>query len=86
MAWLQGEVEIKTGIRGSIDLSEDAADETLFLSTYICRNEEARIGFGLKGPGDIVEYSLKDGEELIARKGVLIVVEASAKIDKFSHS
>ena len=84
MAWIQGEVELQTGIRGSIDLAEDAAEDTLFLSTFICRTEVARIGFGLKGMVDVVEYDLKQGEELIARKGVLLVVDSSAKIDKFS--
>lgn len=84
-AWIHGAVDIKTGVKGSIDLAVDAAAETLFLSTYTCRGEEAAIGFGVNGPGSVIEHPLDAGEKIIARRGVLLAVEPSAKVEIYAQ-
>lgn len=80
-AWIRGEVDVKTSVKGSIDLVADVGADTLFLSTYICLSEGATIGFGLNGSGSVVEQELGEGEEMIAKRGILLAVEPSAKIE-----
>ena len=80
-AWIRGKVEIKTSVKGSIDLAVDVVADTLFVSTFTCRDEDAEIGFGLNASGSVVEQELGEGEEIIAKRGILLAVEPSAKIE-----
>lgn len=84
-AWIYGEVDIKTNVKGSIDLAVNAAAETLFLSTYTCRSGGATIGFGLRGSGSVIEHPLAVGEIMIARKDVLLAVEPFVKVEIYAH-
>jgi len=62
MAWMSGDIEMKTNTRGGLlaGLGRKLAGESLFMTTYTCRGEQGLITFTPEAPGKMcAETSVK---------------------------
>ena len=82
MAWMTGDVEMSTNTRGGLvaGLARSLAGESLFMTTYICRQGEARITFTPEVPGKVVPFELGAGESLICQKDSFMVADDSVEL------
>ena len=70
MAWMTGDIEMKTDTRGGLlaGLGRSLAGESLFMTTYQCRSGRAMIVFTPESPGKILAFNLTPGQSLICQK------------------
>ena len=81
-AWIVGEVEVKTSLRGSIDLKKEAAEESIFMTTYRCLAGEAIIAMAHENQESTFEMEMAGGYTIIARRGVLLAADTNIKIER----
>jgi len=82
MAWMQGNIEMKTNTRGGLmkGLGRALAGESLFMTTYTSQDPEAMIVFTPEAPGRIVDVRLEAGQSLICQKDAFMCAEESVDI------
>ncbi len=83
MAWMKGEIEMKTNSPGGImgGLGRALAGESLFMTTYTCQSPEGLVVFTLEIPGKIVDIKLEAGQSLICQKDAFMCAEPSVKLE-----
>lgn len=83
MAWMQGDVEMKTNTRGGLmaGVGRMLAGESLFLTTYSCNSGEARITFTPEFPGKVIAMELGAGESIIAQKDAFMLASDSVTME-----
>jgi uncharacterized protein (TIGR00266 family) len=83
MAWMRGNVEMATGARGGVmaGLGRMLAGESLFLTTYTCKDDEALVVFTPEVPGKILAVELASGQSLICQKDAFMCAQDSAKLE-----
>lgn len=83
MAWMRGNIEMKTDTRGGLmaGLGRALAGESLFMTTYTCRGPEGLIVFTPEAPGKVLDLQLKAGQSLICQKDAFMCAEASVKLE-----
>ncbi len=83
MAWMRGDVEMKTGTKGGLmaGLGRKLAGESLFMTTYTCRSGEGLVVFTPEAPGKVLDYYLQPGQSLICQKDAFMCAEASVKLE-----
>lgn len=82
MAWMQGEMEMKTNARGGLwrSLTRSFSGESFFLTSYTCKDERARITFTSEFIGSIVPLELAKGESRICQKDAFMAAEDSVEL------
>jgi uncharacterized protein (TIGR00266 family) len=83
MAWMRGDIEMKTDTRGGLmaGLGRALAGESLFMTTYSCRSSEGLIVFTPEAPGKVLDFQLEAGQSLICQKDAFMCAEASVKLE-----
>lgn len=83
MAWMKGDIDMKTGTRGGLlsGIGRALGGESLFLTTYTCLQSGALIAFGPEAPGKILPFQLSQGSALICQKDSFMVAEDSVKLE-----
>jgi uncharacterized protein (TIGR00266 family) len=82
MAWMQGDVEMKTDTKGGLmaGLGRSLAGESLFMTTYTCRGGEGMVVFTPEAPGKVLPFELAAGQSLICQKDAFMCAQSSAKL------
>ena len=82
MAWMRGDVEMKTSGKGGLmaSLGRKLAGESLFMTTYTCRRGEGLVVFTPEAPGKVLDIQLQAGESLICQKDAFMCAESSVKL------
>ena len=82
MAWMSGDIEMKTNTRGGLlaGLGRKLAGESLFMTTYTCRGEQGLITFTPEAPGKILPFTLAAGQSLICQKDAFMCAESSVEL------
>jgi uncharacterized protein (TIGR00266 family) len=83
MAWMRGDIEMKTSTRGGLmaGLGRQLAGESLFMTTYTCRSGEGLVVFTPEAPGKVLDFQLGAGQSLICQKDAFMCAEASVKLE-----
>jgi len=83
MAWMRGNIEMKTGAKGGLmaGLGRKLAGESLFMTTYTCRSDEGLVVFTPEAPGKVLDFQLEAGQSLICQKDAFMCAEASVKLE-----
>jgi len=83
MAWMRGDIEMKTGTKGGLmaGLGRKLAGESLFMTTYTCRRGESLVVFTPEAPGRVLDFRLEAGQSLICQKDAFMCAEASVKLE-----
>jgi uncharacterized protein (TIGR00266 family) len=83
MAWMSGDVEMKTNTRGGLlrGLGRKLAGESLFMTTYTCRGGSGLITFTPESPGKILPFTLEAGQSLICQKDAFMCAEDSVQLE-----
>jgi len=83
MAWMRGDIEMKTGSKGGLmaGLGRKLAGESLFMTTYTCRSGEGMVVFTPEAPGKVLDFRLNAGQSLICQKDAFMCAEASVKLE-----
>jgi uncharacterized protein (TIGR00266 family) len=82
MAWMKGNIEMKTNTRGGLmkGLGRALAGESLFMTTYTSQDPEAMIVFTPEAPGKIVDVRLEAGQSLICQKDAFMCAEETVEM------
>jgi uncharacterized protein (TIGR00266 family) len=82
MAWQRGAIEMSTNAKGGLmaGLGRMLAGESLFMSTYTCKQGEGLIVFTPGAPGKVLAMNLVAGQDLICQKGTFLAAESSVKL------
>jgi uncharacterized protein (TIGR00266 family) len=77
MAWMKGNIEMKTDTKGGLmkGLGRALAGESLFMTTYTSREENALIVFAPQAPGAILDVNLAAGQSLICQKDAFLCAQ-----------
>lgn len=83
MAWMRGNVEMKTNTRGGLmaGLGRKLAGESLFMTTYTSKERDALVVFTPEAPGKIMDFRLEAGQSLICQKDAFMCAEESVKME-----
>jgi uncharacterized protein (TIGR00266 family) len=83
MAWMQGNVEMKTDTKGGLmaGLGRSLAGESLFMTTYTCRGGEGMVVFTPEAPGKVLPFELAAGQSLICQKDAFMCAQSSVKLE-----
>jgi len=83
MAWMRGDIEMKTGTKGGLlaGLGRKLAGESLFMTTYTCRGDEGTIVFTPEAPGKVLDFQLEAGQSLICQRDAFMCAEESVKLE-----
>ena len=83
MAWMRGDIEMKTGTKGGLmaGLGRKLAGESLFMTTYTCRGSESLVVFTPEAPGKVLAFQLAASQSLICQKDAFMCAEASVKLE-----
>jgi uncharacterized protein (TIGR00266 family) len=83
MAWMRGDVEMKTDTRGGLmkGLGRALAGESLFMATYTARSGEALVTFTPEAPGKVLDIQLASGQTLICQKDAFMCAQGSVQLE-----
>ncbi len=83
MAWQRGAIEMSTNTKGGLmaGLGRMLAGESLFMTTYTCRQGEGLVVFTPGAPGKAIAMTLGAGQCLICQKGTFLAAESSVKVE-----
>jgi uncharacterized protein (TIGR00266 family) len=83
MAWMRGDIEMQTGTRGGLvaGLGRKLAGESLFMTTYTCRDDEGLVVFTPEAPGKVLDFHLEAGQSLICQKDAFMAAASSVKLE-----
>jgi len=85
MSWRTADIDMETNTAGGLmkGLKRSLTGSSFFLNHYIARSDNQEIAFGLTMPGEIMEYELTAGKEIIAQKMGFIASTEGVDIDIF---
>jgi uncharacterized protein (TIGR00266 family) len=83
MAWYRGSVDMKTDMPGGLmgGLGRALSGESLFMTTYTARSDQAMITFTPEAPGSIIPIQLAAGQSIIAQRDAFMCAEAGVKLE-----
>lgn len=83
MAWMKGNVEMETSTRGGLlkGLARSLSGESLFLTTYSCKDGKAMVTFTPEAPGSVIPVELGPGESRICQKDAFMAAEDSITLE-----
>jgi uncharacterized protein (TIGR00266 family) len=83
MAWMKGDVEMKTNTRGGLmaGLGRKLAGESLFMTTYKNHGaQEALVAFTPEAPGKIIPVKLGANQTMICQRDAFMCAEESVEL------
>ncbi len=82
MAWMKGNIEMKTDTKGGLmkGLGRALSGESLFMSTYTSHEEGALIVFAPEAPGKILDINLAAGQSLICQKDAFMCAQDGVEL------
>ncbi len=82
MAWMKGDIEMKTNTRGGLmaGLGRALAGESLFMTSYYCNSGQGMIAFTTEFPGTILDFQLMSGQSLICQRDAFMCAEETVEI------
>ena len=83
MAWMGGDIEMNTNTRGGLlaGLTRSLAGESLFMTTYKCRQGQGLVTFTPEAPGRIIAQELAAGQSLICQKDAFMAAQEGVSIE-----
>ena len=83
MAWMSQGVDMSTNTKGGLmsGLGRALAGESLFMTTYTCRSDQAFVVFTPEAPGKVVDIKLAQGQSLICQKDAFMCAEDNVKLE-----
>lgn len=82
MAWMSDGMKMTTNTNGGImkGIGRAFAGESIFMNTYTAETDNTEIAFASSFPGEILEFDLKEGEEIIAQKKAFLCAEKTVNM------
>jgi len=79
MCWMENGITMDTNLKGGLlkTLGRLFTQESVFMTTYTCQVQSARIGFAMQSFGSIEGFQISPGHSLICQKTALLVAESS---------
>ncbi len=83
MAWMTGNVEMKTHTGGGLGrmFKRAISGESLFIVDFFVRKGKGTVAFACEFPGKILPFNLKPGESIIVQKDAFMCAEKSVDLD-----
>ena len=83
MAWMSGNVEMKTHSGGGLGkmLKRAVSGETLFVTDFFVNQGGGTVAFTSEFPGKIIPFNLANGESLIVQKDAFMCAEKTVDLD-----
>ncbi|RMG97690.1 MAG: TIGR00266 family protein [Chloroflexi bacterium] len=83
MAWMKGDIEMSTNTRGGLlkGIARSLAGESLFLTTYTCKNTPGMITFTPEAPGSIIPVELGPNQSRICQKDAFMVAQDTVSLE-----
>jgi len=82
MAWMKGNVAMETNTKGGLmkGLSRKLAGESLFMTTYVSKDDDGLVVFTPEAPGKVIPVELAAGETLICQKDAFMCADSSVQL------
>ncbi len=82
MAWMTDGIDMKTSGKGGLgkSIGRMLSGESLFMTTYTCRNPQGMITFTPESPGKVIPLNLKAGFSMICQKDAFMCAEESVEL------
>jgi uncharacterized protein (TIGR00266 family) len=83
MAWMKGNVEMKTDTRGGLiaGLGRKLAGESLFMTTYVNRGPgESLVVFAPEAPGKVIPVKLSEGQSILCQRDAFMCAEVAVEL------
>ncbi len=82
MAWMQGDIEMKTNTRGGLmaGIGRALAGESLFMTSYYCNSGQGVVAFTMEVPGTILDFQLMSGQSLICQRDAFMCAEETVEL------
>ncbi len=82
MAWMRGNIEMKTNTKGGLlkGLGRALSGESLFMTTYTCKDPEGLIVFAPEAPGKVLSFTLESGQSLVCQRDAFMCAEDSVDL------
>ncbi|NLG51871.1 MAG: TIGR00266 family protein [Chloroflexi bacterium] len=83
MAWMKGDIDMNTNTRGGLlaGLGRALAGESLFMTTYTSKGDQALVTFTPEAPGRILGIELAAGQSLICQKDAFMAAQEGVKME-----
>ncbi|WP_432662815.1 TIGR00266 family protein [Wukongibacter baidiensis] len=83
MGWMSEEVEMSTNMEGGLfgGIARKLAGESLFMTTYKSKKDNATIAFPSSLPGKILPMELRAGQSVICQKKTFLCAERDVKLE-----
>ncbi len=83
MAWMSGNVEMKTHSGGGVGkmLKRAVSGESLFITDFFVESGRGTVAFASEFPGKILPFDLEAGESLIVQRDAFMCAEKSVDLD-----
>ncbi len=82
MAWMKGNVAMETNTKGGLmkGLGRMLSGESLFMTTYVSKDDDGLVVFTPEAPGKVVPVNLAAGQTLICQKDAFMCAESSVQL------
>ncbi len=82
MAWMTDGIDMKTSGKGGLgkSIGRVLSGESLFMTTYTCRNPQGMITFTPESPGKVIPLNLKAGFSMICQKDAFMCAEETVEL------
>ncbi|MDJ0661279.1 MAG: TIGR00266 family protein [Crocosphaera sp.] len=83
MAWMKGDIEMKTNTRGGFmaGIGRALAGESFFMTSYYCHSGQGMVAFTMEVPGTILDFQLMPGQSLICQRDAFMCAEETVKLE-----
>ena len=81
MCWMENGISMDTNLKGGLlkSIGRLFTQESIFMTTYTCNVQSARIGFAMQSFGSIEGFQISPNHNLICQKNAFLVAESSVK-------
>ncbi len=85
MSWMDDKFDMSSNTKGGImkGLGRALAGESIFLTTYTAKQNNAKITFASCFPGNILPLELKHNESIIAQKHAFLAAEDGVELEMY---
>ena len=87
MAWMKGNVAMETNTKGGLmkGLGRKLAGESLFMTTYVSKDDNGLVVFTPEAPGKVIPVELAARQSLICQKDAFMCADSSVKLAMHLH-
>lgn len=85
MCWMDDAFDMESNTRGGFlkGIGRAMSGESIFMTTYTSKKDNAEIAFGSSFPGKIVPLTLAENESIIVQKTGFLAAENSVQLEMF---